>query len=415
MAGEASSSISAAMKISAPKLVTNLKKALKGQGIHVVLAVMQDYSITSLYLSSLQLLVQDQVMCLDYDNKEFTLTVINGPEIFAKYYGQSEMNIRKIFEESHRRSSKTWLHFIVLDEVTITLSHKRVFGESFAASVLNKPGCLELQLRVDLPDENGRLQILQIHSEKMRGKGFVSHDVKLETIDFSEFLKRYKFATLKTFGWSGAQLEAAVRTAFANAMERAAGEGLLFIKEENIIVLQSDFEKVIEQFDNASQKSAVERLEKCRKNAVTGLDTFSEVDKKIELLISLDTLAGLSENEQRQKIVQIFKAARTFQNSLIILDDITNPMNKKRVKQERDKENSHLHDEERQGAAVVSTVPLARDVRQCTSSLLADLCPDFYSNGCNPLLQAPLYLSFSKGAPVVSKGRSNPITGEGNQ
>ncbi|KAK3016081.1 hypothetical protein RJ639_005676, partial [Escallonia herrerae] len=159
---------------------------------------------------------------------------------------------------------------------------------------LLRPGRLELQLRVDLPDENGRLQILQIHSAKIREKGFVSHDVKLETI------------ALKTFGWSGAQLEAVVRTAFANAMERAAGEGLLFIKEENIKVFISDFEKVIEQFDNASQKSAVEWLEKCRRSWE----------------ISLDTLAGLSENEQLQKIVQIFEAARTFQNSFIILDDI---------------------------------------------------------------------------------------------
>ncbi|KAK2981045.1 hypothetical protein RJ640_005937 [Escallonia rubra] len=141
---------------------------------------------------------------------------------------------------------------------------------------LLRPGHLELQLRIDLPDENGRLQILQYSLSKNARKMFC------QSRHFSEFLKYCKFAASKTFGWSGAQLEAAVRTAFVNAMERAAGEGLLFIKEENIIVLQSDFEKVIEQFDNASQKSAVERLE-----------------------ISLDTLAGLSENEQLQKIVEI--------------------------------------------------------------------------------------------------------------
>ncbi|KAG2399253.1 Vesicle-fusing ATPase [Vigna angularis] len=41
------------------------------------------------------------------------------------------------------------------------------------------PGRLELQVEISLPDENGRLQILQIHTNKMKENSFLDPDVNL--------------------------------------------------------------------------------------------------------------------------------------------------------------------------------------------------------------------------------------------
>lgn len=37
---------------------------------------------------------------------------------------------------------------------------------------LPRPGRFEVQIEISLPDENGRLQILQIHTKKMKGDAF---------------------------------------------------------------------------------------------------------------------------------------------------------------------------------------------------------------------------------------------------
>ena len=43
-----------------------------------------------------------------------------------------------------------------------------------------RPGRLELHLEIGLPDEDGRLQILQIHTKTMAKNGLLTDDVSLE-------------------------------------------------------------------------------------------------------------------------------------------------------------------------------------------------------------------------------------------
>ena len=47
--------------------------------------------------------------------------IVNGPEVFDKYVGQTEQNIRDLFkeaeEEQNRLGEKSKLHIIVLDEI----------------------------------------------------------------------------------------------------------------------------------------------------------------------------------------------------------------------------------------------------------------------------------------------------------
>jgi vesicle-fusing ATPase len=41
---------------------------------------------------------------------------------------------------------------------------------------------MEVQIEIGLPDEKGRIQILSIHSNKMKENSFLSADVRLEEL-----------------------------------------------------------------------------------------------------------------------------------------------------------------------------------------------------------------------------------------
>lgn len=47
---------------------------------------------------------------------------------------------------------------------------------------LCRPGRLEVQVEINLPDENGRLQILQIHTNQMKENSFLAPDVNLQEL-----------------------------------------------------------------------------------------------------------------------------------------------------------------------------------------------------------------------------------------
>ena len=45
-----------------------------------------------------------------------------------------------------------------------------------------RPGRLEVQVEISLPDEAGRFQILQIHTNKMKEISFLGHDINLQEL-----------------------------------------------------------------------------------------------------------------------------------------------------------------------------------------------------------------------------------------
>lgn len=47
---------------------------------------------------------------------------------------------------------------------------------------LCRPGRLEVHVEINLPDENGRFQILQIHTNKMKENSFLAPDVSLQEL-----------------------------------------------------------------------------------------------------------------------------------------------------------------------------------------------------------------------------------------
>ncbi|OAD54678.1 Vesicle-fusing ATPase 1 [Eufriesea mexicana] len=172
--------------------------------------------------------------------------IVNGPQILDKYVGESEANIRRLFadaeEEEKRLGPNSGLHIIIFDEIDAicksrgsvagnTGVHDTVVNQLLAKidgveqlnnilvigmtnrrdmidEALLRPGRLEVQMEISLPDEHGRFQILNIHTSRMRDYKKVSSDVDLKEL-----------ATL-TKNFSGAELEGLVRAAQSTAMNR---------------------------------------------------------------------------------------------------------------------------------------------------------------------------------------------------
>ena len=180
--------------------------------------------------------------------KEFK--VVNGPEFFDKYVGESEKKIRELFKEAKKDQEENGddagLHVIVFDEIdalcrargTInsgtgvhdgvvnqllteidgvnSLNDIIVIGMTNRKDMIDeailRPGRLELHVEVSLPDEKGRLEILKIHTKKMKENKVLDDDVDLE-----------KLAKL-TKNYTGADIESLVKLATSNALS----EGLNF-------------------------------------------------------------------------------------------------------------------------------------------------------------------------------------------
>ncbi len=126
-------------------------------------------------------------------NSHFIL--INGPEIMSKYYGQSEENLRKKFEEAEKNAPS----IIFIDEIDAIASkredirgevERRVVAQLLALmdglksrgkvvviaatnvpnildSALRRPGRFDREIEIGVPSKEGRLNILKIHTRNM--------------------------------------------------------------------------------------------------------------------------------------------------------------------------------------------------------------------------------------------------------
>jgi len=170
--------------------------------------------------------------------------VVNGPEILNKFVGQAEENIRNLFADAEKdweeNKENSALHIIIFDEIDAicktrgsvrsgtgvhdtvvnqlltkldgvnTPNNFLVIGMTNRKDMLDpallRPGRLEVHVEISLPDKAGRVQILKIHTKKMRENGFLDPDVDLE-----ELAERTK-------NFSGAELEGLVKDATSYAL-----------------------------------------------------------------------------------------------------------------------------------------------------------------------------------------------------
>ncbi|NPA86988.1 MAG: CDC48 family AAA ATPase, partial [Candidatus Diapherotrites archaeon] len=150
---------------------------------------------------------------------------INGPEIVSKYYGESEQNLRKIFEEAEKNAPA----IIYIDEIdAIAPKREEVTGETEKRLVaqlltlmdglkgrgqviviastnrpdaidpaLRRPGRFDREIEIGLPNREGRKEILHIHTRRMPIDVFYDMEVVKSVVeklakDDEEFKKLYE-------------------------------------------------------------------------------------------------------------------------------------------------------------------------------------------------------------------------------
>jgi vesicle-fusing ATPase len=197
--------------------------------------------------------------------------IINGPEVLNKYVGQSEENIRKLFADAEKeykeKGDESGLHIIIFDELDAVCKQRGSgagggtgVGDSVVNQLLSKldgvdqlnnilligmtnrkdmiddallrPGRLEVQIEISLPDEFGRSQIIKIHTAKMKENKVMGTDVDLPELA----------ALTKNF--SGAELAGLVKSATSFAFARNIKVGTMAGVGEDVVnmkVVRQDF------------------------------------------------------------------------------------------------------------------------------------------------------------------------------
>ena len=151
---------------------------------------------------------------------EANMYPINGPEIMNKYYGETEAKLRDIFKEAKDNSPS----IIFIDEIDAIAPkreeaygdvEKRVVAQMLALMdglndignvivlgatnrpdsvdpALRRPGRFDREFEISVPNEDGRLEILEIHTRGMP----INEDIDLK--DLSSELHGYTGADIKS-------------------------------------------------------------------------------------------------------------------------------------------------------------------------------------------------------------------------
>ena len=224
-------------------------------------------------------------------------TSINGPEIISKYYGESEKQLREIFDEAAANAPA----IIFIDELdSIAPKREDVSGEverRVVAQLLtlldgmqgrdnvivigatNRPdaidpalrrgGRFDRELEIGVPDKNGRSEIIGIHTRGMP----ISDDFEIEWL------------LDNTHGFVGADISALVREAAMKALRRYLPE--IDLDEEQIPA------EVLEKMEvrMADFRLAIKEIEPSALREI-----YLEVPE-----VSWDQVGGLMEVKERLK------------------------------------------------------------------------------------------------------------------
>jgi AAA family ATPase, CDC48 subfamily len=226
---------------------------------------------------------------------------IAGPEIISKYYGESEQQLREIFEDAKEESPS----IIFIDELdSIAPKREDVTGEVerrvvaqlltmmdgleargqvivIAATnrvdsvdpALRRPGRFDREIEIAVPDEVGRKEIMQIHTRGMP----LSDDVSLD------------YLAGETHGFVGADIESLTKEAAMKALRRYLPE--IDLDEEDIppslidrmIVKRDDFQGALNEVEPSAMREVLVELPKITWDDVGGLDSpKQEVKEAVE-------------------------------------------------------------------------------------------------------------------------------------
>ncbi|TKX81607.1 CDC48 family AAA ATPase [Halorubrum sp. SD626R] len=226
---------------------------------------------------------------------------IAGPEIISKYYGESEQQLREIFEDAKEESPS----IIFIDELdSIAPKREDVTGEVERRVVaqlltmmdgletrgqvvvigatnrvdsvdpaLRRPGRFDREIEIGVPDETGRKEILQIHTRGMP----LSDDVSLDHL------------ADETHGFVGADIESLTKEAAMKALRRYLPEIDLDDEEvppsliDRMIVKRDDFSGALTEVEPSAMREVLVELPKISWDDVGGLnEAQQQVQESVE-------------------------------------------------------------------------------------------------------------------------------------
>lgn len=192
---------------------------------------------------------------------EANMYSINGPEIMNKYYGETEARLREIFKEAKDNSPS----IIFIDEIDAIAPkreeaygdvEKRVVAQLLALMdglndrgnvivlgatnrpdsvdpALRRPGRFDREVEISVPNEDGRYEIIQIHTRGMP----LAKDIDLKDL------------ASELHGYTGADIKSLCREAAMKAIRRYLPEIDLETERIPSEVLQSMEIKLIDFYD----------------------------------------------------------------------------------------------------------------------------------------------------------------------
>jgi len=213
---------------------------------------------------------------------------ISGPEVVSKFYGESEGRLRQIFEEAAKAAPS----IIFIDEID-SIAPKReevsgdlerrvvaqllalmdglsARGEVIVIAATNRPNALDPAIRrggrfdreieIGIPNKNGRLEILYVHTRGMPLD---------ESLDLKEIAEA-------THGFVGADLYALCKEAAMRTLERVLPD--LDIKEdiptevlENLRVGKDDFRAALKKIEPSALREVFVEVAEVHWDEVGGL------------------------------------------------------------------------------------------------------------------------------------------------
>lgn len=219
---------------------------------------------------------------------------ISAGEIFSKWYGESESNLRAVFERARRHapaivyideidaiaasrsqgeSEKTDRRIVnelltqldgfdQTDDVVVVASTNRVDDLDPA---VRRPGRFDREVLLDSPDEAGRQEILHIHTR---------------TVPLADNVDVERYAAV-TPGFTGADLQHLVQEAAMTAVRRLTGhtgdgittaEGLVTPVGDQVTIRETDFQVALENVEASGLRAHHIEIPDVPWEAVGGLD-----------------------------------------------------------------------------------------------------------------------------------------------
>jgi len=221
-------------------------------------------------------------------------TSISGPEIIGKFYGESEERLRDIFKQAEENSPS----IIFIDEIdSIAPKREEVTGEVekrivsqlltlmdgmksrgkvvvIAATnrpdsidpALRRPGRFDREIEIGIPDQQGRSEILNIHTRGMP----IEEKVNLDQI------------ARVTHGFVGADLEVLAKEAAMRSLRRILPDLDLEAEKipaeilQKIIITDNDFKDALKEVRPSALREVLVQVPNVTWDQVGGLESLKE-------------------------------------------------------------------------------------------------------------------------------------------